>query len=132
MVQQRVPRTPQAKRLFSCLCASVGFVREIAEHVYNVARISRMLPRHPGEHSGLDLYDTKLEARHSDDTFHTRHVEILFLFRTLRLKCLVFLIYLESRAHVIPSKKKFLTSCIIIGDSISKGDLWLAIFKYLV
>lgn len=85
-------RTPRAKRLFSCLCASAGFIREIAEHVYNVARISRMLPRHPGEHSGLDLYDTKLETRHSDDTFHTRHVKILFLSGTLPLKCLVFLI----------------------------------------
>lgn len=123
-------RTPRAKRLFSCLCASIGFVREIAEHVYNVA-ISRMLPRHPGEHSGLDLYDTKLETRHSDDTFHTRHVKILFLFRTLPLKMLG-ISHITARAPVekeIPSKKKFLTSCIIIGDSIFKEYLWLAIFN---
>lgn len=77
----------------------MGFVQEIAERVYNVVRISRMLPRHPGERSGLDLYNTKLETRHSDDTFHTRYVKILFLSRTLLLKCLVFLIYLELLVH---------------------------------
>lgn len=78
-VQQRF-WTPQAKRLFSCLCASAGFVREIAEHVYNVARISRMLPRHPDECSGLDLYNTKLETRHSRMIRFIRDTWEFFLF----------------------------------------------------
>jgi len=39
-VRQRF-QTPPAKRLFSCLCASAGFVWKIAEPVYNVAWISR-------------------------------------------------------------------------------------------
>lgn len=53
------------------LCASAGFVREIAEHVYNVARISRMLPRYSdGRYAPLRIYTIQLETRHLDDTFH--------------------------------------------------------------
>lgn len=71
--------------------------------------------------SGLDLCDTKPETRHSDDTFHTRHVRKI-LSRALPLKLLgISDIYLGVR--VIPSRKKFPISRVVIGDSISRECL---------